>query len=220
MPRRKFFRKKRRRGGRRRRGRKMTIRRSPMATKFLTHLRYTDQINVDPGLSGLRAVHVFRANSLFDPDETGGGHQPRGFDQIMPMYEKYTVIACRMKCTFMANEANQNARVCIAILNTGTPLVSFNDYLESGTAITKYLTNTSQPSVVIVQKVAMAKWFSKTSLLSEDTVQGSSTGNPAEVCHFHVVAAGVNGVNTGNVTVQVEIQFVAVFTEPVVVAQS
>lgn len=222
MARRKNFRKKRFRRRRRRRGgsQKMTIRRSPMAQKFKTHLRYTDQINLNPGVLGIRAVHVFRANSLFDPDETGAGHQPRGFDQIMPMYEKYTVIGCQIKATFMANEANQNARVCVAVVNTGSPLVSFNDYLESGTANTKFLTNTSQPSVTVMKNVSMSKWFSKSHLLSEDTVQGGLTSNPGEVCHFHVVVAGVNQQDTGNVTVQIEIQYITIFTEPVVVGQS
>ncbi len=221
MPRKRSFRKRRRFSRRRRRrsGRKMVIRRSPMATKFKTNLRYTDQIVLNPGVAGIRAVHTFRANSLFDPDETGVGHQPRGFDQIMPMYEHYTVIGARMKATFMAETPNQNARVCVALLNSGTALAAFNDYLESGTAVTRFLTNTSQPSVTVVQKVSLAKWFSK-KLLSEDTVQGTITASPIDICHFHVVVAGVNAVDTGSVAIQIEIQFVAVFTEPTVVAQS
>ncbi len=32
---------------------------------------------------------VFRGNSVFDPDFTGAGHQPRGLDQWSPLYDSY-----------------------------------------------------------------------------------------------------------------------------------
>ena len=35
--------------------------------------------------------HVFSANSLYDPDTTGTGHQPRGFDQLSALYKMYRV---------------------------------------------------------------------------------------------------------------------------------
>ncbi len=66
----------------------------------------------------------------------------------------------------------------------------------------------------------MAKWFSKQSMLSEDTLQGTQFTNPADICHFHVVVGGVNSVDTGAVAIQIELQFIVVFTEPKVVAQS
>ncbi len=109
------FRHRRKRRSRKRRPRRrrrkafnnvMTIRRSPMALKFKATLLYTDEINLDPGVAGVAAYHSFRANDCFDPDETGVGHQPRGFDQIIPMYEHFTVIGSKMKATFMATVIN------------------------------------------------------------------------------------------------------------------
>lgn len=37
--------------------------------------------------------HLFRLNSLFDPDQTNIGHQPIGYDQITPIYGSYKVYA-------------------------------------------------------------------------------------------------------------------------------
>jgi len=35
--------------------------------------------------------YAFRASSCFDPDFTGAGHQPRGFDQWKLLYNMYIV---------------------------------------------------------------------------------------------------------------------------------
>ena len=46
------------------------------------------QLNTTSGLCGVR---IFSLSSLFDPDVTGTGHQPVGYDQIMALYEEYIV---------------------------------------------------------------------------------------------------------------------------------
>lgn len=42
---------------------------------------------------------VFAGNGLFDPDITGTGHQPLGFDQWMGIYDRYRVHASSIKVT-------------------------------------------------------------------------------------------------------------------------
>ena len=44
-----------------------------------------------------------RLNSLFDPNLSGLGHQPRGFDQLMAVYEKYTVVAAKITVCYVSN---------------------------------------------------------------------------------------------------------------------
>lgn len=44
------------------------------------------------------AERGYRQNSLFDPEYTGTGHQPYGFDDIATWYNFYTVVGC--KATF------------------------------------------------------------------------------------------------------------------------
>jgi len=59
-------------------------------------LTYCDTIaipNTDTGTADYR----FRLNSIFDPDMTGGGHQPRGHDQWATIFSKYCVIGAKVK---------------------------------------------------------------------------------------------------------------------------
>ena len=42
-----------------------------------------------------------RANGLYDPQVSTGGHQPRGFDEFMTTYDMYTVHGSRASGSFM-----------------------------------------------------------------------------------------------------------------------
>lgn len=44
--------------------------------------------------------HLFKLNSLFDPDTTGTGHQPYWFDQLNNIYKAYRVMGVRARVTF------------------------------------------------------------------------------------------------------------------------
>lgn len=60
--------------------------------RYKTVLKYYDEFKMVTASSA--GTWVFRANSLFDPDYTGAGHQPRGFDQLCSSngpYNRYLV---------------------------------------------------------------------------------------------------------------------------------
>ncbi len=58
---------------------------------LIRKLRYCDRLEIDPGASSALGEHFFSCVGLFDPDITGTGHQPMGFDQYMALYDHYQV---------------------------------------------------------------------------------------------------------------------------------
>ena len=62
----------------------------PFPAKAHYTLRYSDQITLNPG-AGANATYNFRANSIFDPDYSGVGHQPYGHDNLQNIYDGYVV---------------------------------------------------------------------------------------------------------------------------------
>ena len=46
-------------------------------------------------------VCKLRANDLRDPEVALGGHQPRGFDDFMNIYDKFTVTGSKISASFM-----------------------------------------------------------------------------------------------------------------------
>lgn len=57
-------------------------------------LKYCTTIDYETNVSPY--VHTFRATDLYDPDYTGTGHQPLGFDQMMLMYRKFLVLKSKI----------------------------------------------------------------------------------------------------------------------------
>ena len=62
----------------------------PFPAKAHYTLRYSDQITLNPAVAATSHYH-FRANSIFDPDRTGVGHQPYGHDTLSNIYKSYVV---------------------------------------------------------------------------------------------------------------------------------
>ncbi len=59
---------------------------------FDTELAYADYFSINP-TTGAPATYVFSCNGLYDPNITGTGHQPHGFDQLMQNYKNYQVLS-------------------------------------------------------------------------------------------------------------------------------
>ncbi len=56
-----------------------------------TTLRYTEKTIFSLQSFDTASIFNFSANNLRDPLTTGAGHQPRGFDESMDLYQSYTV---------------------------------------------------------------------------------------------------------------------------------
>lgn len=67
----------------------------------------------------------FVLNSLFDPNNTGGGHQPLGFDQWSAFYNRYEVLSSSITIRATAPDVNQvTMAVYPSINSTQSVLIS------------------------------------------------------------------------------------------------
>lgn len=71
-------------------------------------LTYCEELTV-PNRQASTTPFIFRLNSCYDPNYTGVGHQPRGFDQWMNIYNNYTVIGARVKVEPLFRSGGTNA---------------------------------------------------------------------------------------------------------------
>lgn len=62
----------------------------PFPAQATAIMRYSTVVSLNPS-TGATAVQLFRANSIFDPDFTGIGHQPYGHDTYQTIYNHYNV---------------------------------------------------------------------------------------------------------------------------------
>ena len=69
--------------------------------RAVTKLRYVAYGAISTASLGY-GEQIFRLNSCFDPDYSGAGAQPLGFDQWAAFYSRYKVLSVKAKCQFAA----------------------------------------------------------------------------------------------------------------------
>lgn len=88
---------------------------------------------------GYQKLQVFRANSCYDPDYTGAGVQPYGWDNWTAFFNRYQVLASSITVYMTANmttATNPSARVFIipsentALANSSPPDLSNYPYVK------------------------------------------------------------------------------------------
>ena len=76
----------------------------PFGKQFYTTLRYNEAHTFSAGgAANFASSYKFNLNSLYDPNESGLGHQPMGFDELMSIYEKYTVVGAKITVCFLGD---------------------------------------------------------------------------------------------------------------------
>jgi len=72
----------------------------PFGMRYFCKLPFVACGTITTAADALIVIHSFTLNSMFDPNLTGGARQPFQYDQLTPMYNKYTVYGCKYEITF------------------------------------------------------------------------------------------------------------------------
>lgn len=173
---------------------------TPWPTRTVTRLDYTDQFDI-VCTSGVLSVYTFNSNGLFDPDQTGTGHQPLGFDQYAAQYNRYRVLKVDYQVTFGNPAASYSAHRCtIAHVNGSTvpsnPAMFEIPYSKQGVVGTYGQPLTLRGSFNLTKLNA-----DPTKYRIDDRYSALVTGNPAEVMYMHL-AIMPNSSSTQRVVVK------------------
>lgn len=177
--------------------------------------RYVDfSFLLDPGI-GSPAWQVFNLSSLFDPDTTGTGHQPIGFDQLIPMYDHYTVHHAEVRLIFTSTDVTYPQMAVIALEDEATTSTQFATVVENGRCSYDVVgpRGGSQQVVELTMDIDHSLFFGR-NVLSGDKYMGTATTSPLEACFLHVGVSGVAALNTGGCFVSAEIIYHARLSEP------
>lgn len=196
---------------------------APATTSLKASLRYnTVGTTLNPGAGGSISVHVFSANGMYDPDVSGSGHQPRGFDQYMAMYDHYCVIGSKIT-VMVSPRAGSTYPVIVGISqkDAGGPLANGNEYMESrGTTFRLLGARESANVATLTSNFSLRKFQTIKNWMDNPDLRGSAASNPVEQSYFHVWAEPVQGQDSQPLDVVVTVDYIAVFTEPHTPVQS
>jgi hypothetical protein len=194
---------------------------TPLPNRLRAKLKYVATFSASAGVTP--GVNVYSANGLYDPDITGTGHQPRGFDQLIALYDHFVVLKSSCKAEFVG--ANLPTVVGIQLQSSSTVQSDYIDYAEQARC-TYECGNWYQTSGGLMEPKKHELHFDASQFmgipdpLTATKLQGSVGANPSDQAFFHVFHQALDGSTSVGQSVLVTITYDVVFIEPVPVASS
>lgn len=196
----------------------------PVSKLIKNQLYYDDNFTLT-GISGVMATHVFSANGLYDPDFTGTGHQPIGFDQLIQSYNHYSVIRSKITVGFV-NNSSYAVRAGIYLSPDGVPITNERQLMENG--LVKHVIldakggASTDPGVsgrvkTVTIDCDVRKYFGKqrSSQLMEPDFAGDAASNPQEGVYFMVFAySSHTGTANSQVLFDATLSYDSIYHEP------
>lgn len=199
----------------------LDIRAMPLyAVRRKCMLRYSDYFALT-STAGAVATYVFSCNGLYDPNITGTGHQPAGFDQMMLSYEHYCVTRSRIAITYLNTSTTTAPTVAVSLEAGATPVTIPSQNIEDGMIRTVRLYGAAVNGSMATLNMFcdLAKFGGVVKILDDPEYRGTIAANPAEQSYFHVQVWGQNG-DTSVVQCEVVIEYESWFVEPRNLSQS
>lgn len=177
------------------------------------------QLNFVPNGTPL-ADQTWNMNSLFDPDRTGAGAQPAGFDQWAAFYNRYVVYKCAYEHTITNTTGGIGINISVLPVN-GSTAPTIQEAMANSFGSFGALTNSGEPHHCRkVVDLAQFTGKSRAAYLADDQYSALTSASPAEIlCMILRVQDQAGGTNfTGNV--MTKLTFYAEFFDPIVLALS
>lgn len=196
--------------------------------------RYVEELSLSSenvtGLTG--AEYAFRLASLFDPNFTGVGHQPRGFDQMAAFYTEYVVYKVDVQVRIMS----QTSGVNIAGNFVAISVRPFNNNSYSLGPARRYGELLEQPTNTIITMerddicqnktwdatfwIADIEGIPRGQIYQDTSYKAPYTANPTKTPYLSLAVGSTNELSGGNVKMAVSFVFHTLWSSPILVGQS
>lgn len=165
---------------------------------------------------GVPVDYVFRGNSLYDPDFTGVGAQPLYFDQMLAIYNHFSVRGCAIEVEFQSVD-NVNPLICVIypskVSSAAPTSTNVSQLMQVPGAVVAPLSvrGGGKDSVKVKAYFTTSTFFPDYSFSAPD-FRGSAGSNPpaAGSWFWHVVTYNADaGSQTSNAVANVRLTYYA-----------
>lgn len=183
---------------------------TPFPTTRLVKLRYVTNVTLNPA-AGAVATHTFAANSLYDPDNTGVGAQPYYFDQLMAMYNKFTVVGSKICITPFGATTTGEYVIAGVYRDTDTTPRTANLVETMEAPGTKWIgVGDANQNPRRLSLTYSAKKVHGAKPVANPNLAGTASGNPTDLDFFVIFCGSPHSTtNPGDVVFNVVIEFSA-----------
>lgn len=220
---------------RRRRARPMTgpfqnfTRSDPFPQRKNVRLTYTHnyQLSTANSSPNYGSQQMYNLNSVYDPDATGAGHQPYGFDQMATLYQRYKVNAVLIDFYYTA--PSEDAIVVAAQINNNTnytaSIAGLNPEVvrERTMAVSRVVNSTGSQTTRIRQYIPIYKalgWTKQQVQVDHGGLTAGVGGSPSSLCSVVTAAASLSASTTQTIHVRAQLTYYVTFFERHILSQS
>jgi len=186
---------------------------SPIPDRYMTRLKYTELVTLS--YTGTNKYYQFNLNNLNDPNRTGSGHQPMGYDQLSSLYDKTRVHGCAYEIILSNTNAAYQGEVVVQLRPDSDVAASFEDAMEAAYRQYRCLGSEGAQPVTIKGYVGLAKLFgiSKATLNTDSDFIAGIGGNPANQACLTIWAQNTATATAIEIVARVNLTFYAEFFE-------
>jgi hypothetical protein len=179
--------------------------------------------------AGSTATQVFAGNGLFDPDITGAGAQPLGYDQWSAFYARYRCLASAIEVNLTTPSISTNNQGIMNVVVVPSTSASVFSDLESASAspyaklrTVNGLSGGAGPFRPIASSMEtdVIMGVPKAAVMSDDTIEAAVSSNPANPWYWHILAANTDGASGVTAYLDVKIYYLVDFFDRSLLSQS
>lgn len=194
-PMRRFKKKGVRRGGQRTTNVNKSL--QPFPSRYICKMKYCEALNNVGGPTNAGyGNYQFLANSIWDPNATGIGHQPYGMDTMTLLYNRYRVISCKYVINGTVTNAGTEVNSVMGVLpaNEGAIVTGgIAEFQENPRSkfITQYVGSerTLKGNIYIPALVGRTK----SQYMADDRYQAQTNASPVENAVINVYFGNLDG---------------------------
>jgi len=178
---------------------------NPFPQRMYQTLRYCETISLySDNITGATGSAItFALNDIFDPNNSGAGHQPHGYDQMTPIYNMWTVYSAQVNIRVVASEGTSQY-----IAFRVSPQINSPSFVIAG-LLPAEIAETPNCGVIDcgsgddrcqwaspIYSIAGIQGCSKQQIFNDNTYHGQYNGSPNRKAYFSV-GSGTYDATTG-----------------------
>lgn len=193
-----------------------------LSNRITTTMKYHEDLSRSSVIGAF--THQFRANSLFKPDFSASGHQPRGFDQLKTIYTDYRVYACQAELICMVNNTSVPSVPMIAAISWHSTnvnnVITIGDVFENRQVKSKTFNRDNPLTLRKFLTVAQILGESKRFVRNEKDLASGTGNNPLKDAFINIYVGALDGGSTFSVDVSLTLTYYCMMYGSIQVPQS
>lgn len=191
---------------------------SSLPDRMFVKLKYADVYTLTSTTS--IATQIMRGNGMYDPDQTGVGHQPLGFDEWQAFYKKFYVIGSSIKASCQGYLNNQGIISLRPQLVTTTGTVISTE-LEKPRTQYRMITGGDRPKIIKAYQNTLAQFGRPKQEFGDLEFTGTmASSDPPQVWYWVISSQNADESTSCSINVAVEVVYYAMLTDRVRLTQS